>query len=219
MTAPARKLSFTGVLGVLLLGVTLALLFLIVTVKQRRGSASGLPRYGEVPAFMLTNQLGTAITREDLRGRVWVADIIFTRCPGPCLRMTRQMKELAEALPPSTKVRLVSLTTDPEFDTPPVLESYAQRFGAERHPNWMFLTGTKQQIAGLSVNGLKLAAVETAPEDRQSPEDLFIHSTLFVVVDKRGQLRGTFETGGEGVEWAESKQAILEAVKKLERDR
>src|SRR5205807_9508420 len=109
-------------------------------------------------------------------------------------------------------------TTDPEFDTPDVLKSYSKRFGAD--PNhWLFLTGTKKQIAAVAVDSLKLTAVEKKLEERQSPEDLFIHSTLFILVDKRAQLRGIFETSGEGVDPAKVRIQLLAAVRRLEHER
>lgn len=201
-----------------MVSLTLALAFLLAQLKTRVPQASSLPVYAQVSDFTLTNQNSQAVSLSDWRGHVWVADIIFTRCPGPCPRMTRQMKELQTSLPPNSRTRLVTLTTDPEFDTPEILSRYAERFGAD--PNrWTFLTGSKPQIAAVAVGSLKLAAVEKKPEERESAEDLFIHSTIFVVVDKRGQLRGVFETGGEDVDWAKSKQNILAAVKTLEREK
>src|SRR5690606_28314567 len=117
----------------------------------------------------------------------------------------------------TTGVKLISLTTDPEFDTPEVLKRYAERFEADSN-RWEFLTGTKKQIGDLAINSLKLAAIEKKPEDRESENDLFVHSTIFVVVDKRGQLRGVFETVGEGVDWPESRKNILDAVKELRKE-
>ncbi|MBC8095596.1 MAG: SCO family protein [Akkermansiaceae bacterium] len=221
MNPPARTFPWTIAIGLLLVFLTLALLFLMAQLKSRtaaRPSSPALPEIAQVKDFTLTNQAGAAVTLADLRGRVWVADIIFTRCPGPCARMTRQMKELQAALPPNSGVKLVSLTTDPEFDTPEVLSRYAERFEANTN-QWMFLTGSKNQIAEVASGSLKLAAVEKKPEERESTDDLFIHSTIFVVVDKGGKLRGVFETGGENVDWAKSRQDILNAVKTLESER
>jgi protein SCO1/2 len=152
-----------------------------------------------------------------LRGKVWVADIIFTRCAGPCPIMTRHMADLQAALPADSPVELVTLTTDPEFDTPPVMKNYAQRFGANLD-RWMFLTGTKKEIANLAAVGLKLSAVEIKPEDRTAPEDLFIHSTIFVVVDKQARLRGVYQTTGPDVDPQSAKQKILAAVETLVRE-
>jgi cytochrome oxidase Cu insertion factor (SCO1/SenC/PrrC family) len=171
-----------------------------------------------VADFTLTNQNGQALSLKDLRGRIWVADIIFTRCAGPCPRMTRQMKELQDALPPGDRTRLVTLTTDADFDTPSVLRSYADRYGADTN-RWMFLTGDKKEIAKLAIDSLKLTALEKKPKERTSPADLFVHSTIFVVVDKRGRLRGDIETTGEDIEPRKVKTEILAAVRRLERER
>jgi protein SCO1/2 len=176
-----------------------------------------LPVLATVGEFNLTNQFGQPVTLADLRGHVWVADIIFTRCAGPCLKMSRQMKEIQDALSPASKVKLISLTTDPRFDTPSVLKSYAQRFGADSN-RWMFLTGFQTEIANLASNSLKLAAMEKKPEERDTAVDLFIHSTIFVVVDKQAQLRGIFETTGEDIDPRQVKTKILAAIHRLERE-
>lgn len=202
------------------LGLTAALLvlaFLLATLKMGAALGKTLPVYGQVAEFTLTNQDGRSISRADLRGSVWVADIIFTRCPGPCLKMTRQMSQLQAALPPRSQAKLVSLTTDAEFDTPPVLKTYAQRFGADFN-RWMFLTGTPKQVASLAIDSLKLTAIAKKPEERQSPVDLFIHSTILVVVDKHGRLRGIFETTGDHVDPVQTRHDVLSAVRRLERE-
>lgn len=217
MVSARRKFELLLWSGLLLLAATILLMAFVLTVKWRLSAGKPLPVYSAVADFTLTNQLGQAVSLADLRGHVWVGDIIFTRCPGPCLKMTRQMKELQQALPRGSAAKLVTLTTDPVFDTPPVLKAYAERIGAE--PNrWLFLTGTKPQIAAVAVDSLKLTAIEKTPEERQSPEDLFIHSTIFVVVDKRGQLRGVFETSGDELEPVQVRAQILAAVKQLERE-
>jgi protein SCO1/2 len=175
-----------------------------------------LPVIGQVAAFTLTNQNGTAVSLSDFRGKVWVADIIFTRCPGPCLKMTRQMKELQEALTPTNPARFVTLTTDPTYDSPAVLKTFAGRFDAD-FSRWIFLTGPKTEIAKLASGSLKLTALENPPDKRPSPAELFAHSTIFVIVDKHGQLRGAFATG-EGVDPAQVKNQILAGIRRLERE-
>jgi cytochrome oxidase Cu insertion factor (SCO1/SenC/PrrC family) len=198
-------------------GLAFIILLLLVLLKYQGVSDQPLPVIDQIADFTLTNQNGRAVSLADLRGRSWVADIIFTRCPGPCLRMTRQMKEIQDALPPGSQTKLVTLTTDADFDTPPVLKTYAERFGADPH-RWMFLTGTKQEIAKLAIDSLKLTAIEKKPEERESPQDLFVHSTIFVIADKRGRLRGVFETTGEGIDPQNVKAQILAAVRRLERE-
>src|SRR5947207_3144709 len=119
MNSQPRKLSLMFSAGLLLVLLTLLLAYLLTGLETRVGQNRSLPIIGAVNDFALTNQTGTAISLADLRGKVWVADIIFTRCTGPCLKMCRQMKELQDALPATSKTKLVTLTTDPDFDTPP----------------------------------------------------------------------------------------------------
>src|SRR5206468_2468857 len=84
----------------------------LTTVKSK------LPVYSVLRDFALTNQDNKVITLNDLAGKVWIADIIFTRCPGPCRRMTKDMARLQDLWPKDAPVRFISLTSDPEYDTP-----------------------------------------------------------------------------------------------------
>lgn len=213
----SQKLSRTMWIGVGLLLVILCASYVLSRLEPRRPVRTSPRVLGQVADFTLTNQAGKAVTLADLRGHVWVADIIFTTCPGPCPRMTKQLSELQDALPPSSQARLVTLTTDPGNDTPAVLKAYGERFGANPE-RWLFLTGTKKEIAALAIDSLKLTVIEKKPEDRENPQDLFIHSTMFVVVDKLGQLREVFETAGDGVDPAFVRGQILATVEKLERE-
>jgi protein SCO1/2 len=211
----ARRIQWPVWSGLALVALTVVAVIVLAGLKFQHAQGKPLPVIGAIAGFTLTNQTGSAASLADLRGRVWVADIIFTRCPGPCLKMTRQMKELQDALPPASQAKLVTLTTDPDFDTPPVLRAYAERFRADTN-RWMFLTGTKQEIGKLAIDSLKLTAIEKKPEERESPQDLFVHSTIFVIADKQGQLRGVFETTGEGIDPQHVKEQILAAVSRLE---
>ncbi|MBI3851016.1 MAG: SCO family protein [Verrucomicrobia bacterium] len=166
--------------------------------KLATGAASSggpMPVIGQLSDFVLTNQSGQAVSLADLRGQVWVADIIFTRCPGPCLKMTRHFAELQSSLPANEPIKLVSLTSDPEYDSPRILKKYAERFSADSN-RWWFLTGDKPQIRRLAVNDFKFVVVEKKPEERDIPEDLFLHSTGFVVVDRQGRVRGWADKQG-----------------------
>ena len=218
MNPQARRFDFLIWIGVVITLLILLLAYLLAQLRLRETIGKPLPILGQVQDFRLTNQAGQIVTLADLRGRVWVADIIFTRCAGPCPRMTRQMREIQQALPATSTAKLVTLTTDADFDTPPVLKAYAEKFGADPK-RWMFLTGDKRQVANLAIDSLKLTAVEKKPEERLAPEDLFVHSTIFVVVDKLGRLRGVFETDGEGVSPMQARALILAAVKRLELER
>lgn len=215
MSKPERKIEWMIGGGLCLVIATILVAFLLSSLKYRSAMAQPLPILAEVADFNLTNQQGQVFRLANLRGQVWVADIIFTRCAGPCPRMTRQMKELQDALPSSSKARLITLTTDPVFDTPQVMRLYGERFGANPE-RWTFLTGSKDEIARLATSSLKLTAIEKTPAEQENPEDLFIHSTIFVVVDKKGRLRGVFESTGDGIDPLRVKAQILSSVKRLE---
>jgi protein SCO1/2 len=217
MNQPARKVEWLVWGGLAIVVITVLLAFLVSVLRFRSVKAPPLPVLAEVADFSLTNQLGQPFSLASLKGQVWVADIIFTRCAGPCPRMTRQMKELQDALPNGASNRLVTLTTDPKFDTPEVMRRYAERFGADPE-RWVFLTGSPKEIAKLATESLKLTAIEKTPAEQQSPADLFIHSTIFVVVDKKGRLRGIYETTGEDIDPQKVKAQILSAVKRLDRE-
>ncbi len=110
----------------------------------------------------------------------------------------------------------MTLTTDPDNDTPAVMKRYGERFNADFN-RWTFLTGTKKEIAALASGSLKLSAVPVPLEDQKSVADLFIHTTIFVIVDRHAHLRGIFETGGEGVDWTNVVQPkLLATVRQLE---
>ena len=205
-------------IGFVLLFGLLGLSFAAWLIQINRSRPQLLRVIGPVAPFTLTSQDGQNTSLADLTNHVWVADIIFTRCAGPCPRMTGQMKSLQTLLPPSSGAKLVTLTTDPENDSPAVLKKYGERFGADFN-RWIFLTGTKSEIAALASGSLKLSAVPVKPGERNGDADLFIHTTIFVVVDKHAQLRGFFETGGDGVDWTNSVQPkLLQAVRQLENE-
>ena len=170
--------------------VLLAVFALFVRSQLHR---SNLPRLSQVQPFTLTNQLRQVVSSRDLLGKVWVGDIIFSRCGGPCPKMTEQMSKLQNALPSDPSLAFVTLTTDPDYDTPSVLKAYGDKFHAD-FKSWSFLTGAKSEIKNLAAGSLKLAAVEKDPSERQNPNDLFIHSTIFVLIDKSGTMRGVYES-------------------------
>lgn len=139
--------------------------------------------------------MGQPTTLADLSGKVWIADIIFTRCPGPCLRVSRLMQSLASHPQHRTNhaVAWVSLTADPAHDTPAVLAEYGRRFNADA-TGWMFLTGPQHTLYRLATQSLKLAVMENPEPEKADPEDLFIHSTHLAVIDASGRLRAVIDS-------------------------
>jgi protein SCO1/2 len=145
-----------------------------------------LPNYGPVGAFSLTNQLDQKFGSENLAGKIWIADFVFTSCRGPCPIISSRMSELQKPLK-GTDVHLVSFTVDPETDTPAVLRVYAEKLKAQEG-RWDFLTGPKSVIYDLSVKAFKLAVSEQGDEPGQP-----VHSTRFVLVDRHGNIRNYYD--------------------------
>jgi protein SCO1 len=167
--------------------VTLLVLIWLRQLEVNALRARTVSSYGTVPEFTLMNQDGKNFGSADLRGKVWIADFIYTTCPGPCPMISNRMSELQEPLK-NTDVHLVSFSVDPDKDTPKVLQGYAQKLGAEEG-RWDFLTGPKSTIYNLSRNGFKLAAIDA----NEAPERLPVHSTRMILVDRHGEIRGYYD--------------------------
>jgi len=132
--------------------VTLALLLWLRQLEVNALRQRTVSSYGTVPEFVLLNQDGKNFGSAQLRGKIWIADFIYTTCPGPCPMISSRMSELQKPLE-KTDVHLVSFSVDPAKDTPQVLRGYAERLQAE--PGRLdFLTGPQSTIYNLSRSGL-----------------------------------------------------------------
>ncbi len=143
-----------------------------------------------VEDFSLTERSGKTITKADLLGRPWVAGFIFTTCAGPCLTVTGQMSQLQQALA-ETDVRLVTFTVLPEVDTPPVLQKYADAFGADAD-RWLFLTGKKEVIYHLIQSSFLMPVQEVTGANRMPGWEV-VHTTNLMYVDEKGVVRGKYD--------------------------
>jgi len=149
--------------------------------------ATPLPVLTQLPDFRLVECSGQTLGLADLRGKVWIADFIFTRCPGPCPRMSSRMASLQTNLSSDAGLRLVSISVDPEFDTQEVLAKYAARYRAVKG-RWFFLTGDKTAIHQLAKSGFLVGGVD----------DVTLHTTRFVLVDRQGRVRGYYSSSDDG---------------------
>ena len=181
-----RVLLSTGV--VLLLGSLIGLFWLNFKLRQiREQSVSpALPALVQLPSFSLMERSRKPMGLDDLKGSVWIADFIFTRCPGPCPLMSSRMSKLQEAFKEEASFRLVSISVDPEFDTCEVLSEYAERFQA-KEGRWFFLTGEKSRIHALAQSGFLVGDIQ----------DVTVHSTRFILVDRKGRVRGYYDSQEE----------------------
>ena len=180
---------------------TLFIWFLLVFGCNREPK---LTKFYPVPDFSLTDQSGQTVSLNDLKGKVWVADFIFTNCGSTCPFMTEKMRKLMDELP--ADIHIVSFTVDPARDTPKALAAYAAEHGADSD-RWLFLTGEKQVMVDICMNGFKLPL----DEERGTPAEPITHSTRFVLVDKQGEIRGYYA----GTEEGEVKRLAADAKKLL----
>lgn len=124
--------------------------------------------FGHVPDFTLTERSGRALRLRDLRGRVWVANFIFTACVESCPLQSEQIARLQAEFATEPNFRAVSFTVDPAHDTPRVLARYARRYQADP-ARWLFVTGPKRLLFALARDGFKLAVVD-ADDDSDTAE-------------------------------------------------
>jgi len=143
--------------------------------------------YGIVSDFQFLERNGEVVNGSDLSGRIWIADFIFTGCAGPCPLMSQKMAYLQNAMKKYEGVVLASFSVDPENDSPEVLSEYADRYGAEKK-KWLFLTGEKEPMYQFILNDFHLGV------HHDIEEIAILHSTKFVLVDTKMQIRGYYDS-------------------------
>ena len=205
-----RRLSRRVTLGTasLILGVSVLAGAIAWSARARDavspGSLERLDVYGQVPPFSLIERSGRRITLDDLEGRVWVANFIYTECKESCPIQSLELARVQEEFVGAPDLKLVSITVDPQHDTPEVLQRYAERYGAT--DRWWFLTGEKREIYCLATRGFRLsvadpnapAPIECGAAFHLGPRPawashgsrgLFMHSARVVLVDRTARIR------------------------------
>ncbi len=179
--------------------------------QRTQTQSESLPRLGQVPAFSLTNQEGAVFGSDQLKGRAYVAAFMFTRCPSICPRLTAAMKRVDALMQKENKtLSLISISVDPEYDTPKQLSEYAKKHGADPS-RWNFLTGDFKTIARTAEQGFKVALAGKI--DQNQPHLGITHASHLILVDGGGEIRGYFRTSDEDVD-----KQILVAVDTLEEE-
>jgi len=173
-------------------GLGLALALVLWAALRRPAQAPALLHYGTVPAFQLTGMDAKPFDSRGLDGKVWAASFVFTQCRNSCPMLEAQMRRLSQSLPAGPAFALVSITVDPERDTPKALAAYAKKMGLT-DPRWAFLTGPKPVLKALIQGGFHLAAEpgERDSDARKAPD--ILHSSKIVLVDKHGDIRGYYD--------------------------
>ncbi|MBL9173396.1 MAG: SCO family protein [Verrucomicrobiales bacterium] len=187
--------------------VALAVLTGVALHQYRKEPAPGV--FGQVGPFQLTNQLSSEVGLNSLQGDVVVANVIFSRCPSQCHRLSQQMARIQSRTGPG--IRLVSLTADPDYDRPDILRHYGERYGADP-ARWWFLTGPKAEVYRFAEKDLLFTVMDTG-EKNPKLEDRFIHSGNYVILDRQGRLRGVVQSEEAGAE-----KKVVSLARRLQAD-
>ena len=178
-----RYLLVIGILSLLMLMTSVSLLFAQRAQAPRVPEAAlgSLPVLGQVGDFELIAATGQPFRADRMAGKVWVVDFIFTSCAGICPIMTGEMAKLHRAFDGEDRVEFVSISVDPETDTPEVLAEYGEKYGADPE-RWHFLTGAVEDIHAVSTQIFKVGALD----------EPINHSSRFILVDGTGAIRGYY---------------------------
>lgn len=173
------------------LAAAVGLLFLVCwTLRGSNGEVSErppLPILGTAPDFALVERNGQPVSRDDLRGKVWLANFVFTRCLGPCPKLSLRMKSIQSSLGQAREdVVLVSFTLDPTHDTPSVLQTYARQYHADKDRWWFLTCEDEAAMHRIVQEGFKQTVLRAAGATR------FEHSTYFLLVDQAGRIRAYY---------------------------
>lgn len=154
-----------------------------------RSSAKPLEVYGTLPSFQLTSQDGASFSESNMRGKVSIANFIFTRCSTVCPVFTMKMQRVAEQT--SDTIQLLSFSVDPEYDTPERLAAYAAKHGADSS-RWHFLTGDPKAVRDTVEGALKMSMEREGVDENGVPD--IVHATHFVLIDGEGRIRGYYNS-------------------------
>ena len=171
--------------------------------SAREQNGDELGDFGVVPDFSFTERSGRSLARADLAGTPWIADFVYTNCPGSCPLLSGKMAGLHRRL--GNRVHLVSFTVDPARDTPQALAAYADRFGASP-ASWLFVTGEVEAMRQLIGRGFHLAVADLPLGDPELP-GVLTHSEKIVLVDGDLHIRRYYDGGSGG--WIDAAIADL----------
>ena len=144
--------------------------------------------YHTIADFAFVNQVGDTIRKEDMVGKIYVADFFFTTCPTICPVMKKEMLRVYEQFKGDPNFRILSHSIDPSHDTQAVLKDYAEKLGVPDAATWNFLTGDQEKIFEIG----QTSYLTTTMADDMEPGG-FLHSGAFLLVDQQGRIRGVYD--------------------------
>ncbi|MBS1597105.1 MAG: SCO family protein [Bacteroidetes bacterium] len=163
--------------------------YLVITKMIPEFSAKKLPVLSDVQPFSFTNQEGQKITQKDVEGKVYVAEYFFTTCKGICPKMNGNLLQIYQQYKDDPDFRILSHTVDPGTDSVERMKHYADSLGANPK-SWWFLTGRKDSL----YRAARVSYLLDDPKNNNiNPDEQFIHTQFFALVDKNGQVRKIYD--------------------------
>lgn len=180
----------------------------IMPIKEPNPAGSGDSVIHTVGSFHFHDQQNKEVTEQSLLGKIWVADVFFTTCQGICPQLSSGFQRVQEAFKGDPEVRLVSFSVDPDYDSIPILQEYAQRYGAD-DAQWSFLTGNKTDLYKVENDEFFFGATRDADSTIK-----FVHDNTLRLVDKQGRFRGRFYDGTSPADV----DSLISDIKKLKHE-
>lgn len=182
-------------------------IFFFVGININLSAEEEAAFYGKIPDFSLIDQSKEPFGLENLKGKVWIANFIFTRCQTMCPLMSRKFSMLQERIGP--EIFLISFSVDPEYDKTDILQKYANEYGAE-DGKWFFLTGDRAEIWELTSGGFYLGVDRASKEELKAGAQPILHSEKFVLIDREANIRGYYDSSN-----AQELERIVKDANKL----
>lgn len=164
-----------------------------------------LPVLSTVQPFIFTRQDSSQVTQKEIAGRVYVAEYFFTTCKGICPKMNKNMKEIYDRFKADSSFMIISHTVNPDTDSLPVLQHYADSLGANP-ANWWFVTGSKEELYKSARESYLL---DDPKNSTKNIDEQFLHTQFFALVDRQGRVRGIYD----GIK----KEEVTEMVQDIEK--
>lgn len=189
-------------MAVLAVSLSVVVYFTLKSTSKKHAETRLLPIYGDkelmpngdtlfhtVQPFKFINQSGDSISEKNVEGTNYVVEYFFTTCKSICPIMNKNMMKVSEKIKGDKSFKILSHTVKPEEDTVPALLAYAARHNAD-NTQWYFLTGDKRKLYDMARESYLLSTDTTIT---QNIDDDFIHTQMFVLVDKYRHIRGYYD--------------------------
>lgn len=212
MKSRLSKLSSKHLVRYSLMGIVFLGMCIWVT-KEIIAKNNEFENFRKAPEFALLNQDSVLITQDLFKGKTYLVMFHYTRCPGVCVTLNKNMKKIYDQFYLNPNFRILSISVDPEYDTPSILKEKAQKLKINSNI-WQMVTGDKDYIYKIAMEGYFSSALE----DKDNEENI-LHAGHFLVINDKGYISSKRGTQGQpiltydGTDMAGVKELIIDLKK------